>query len=233
MASLSDNRIANALSAWDAWNHQGFIKRSERLQKIHTQIPQANDVRSVGLLKHLLEQAATLEQITTLPGPTGESNELYLNGRGICLVSADQTSTYTAFLGQAFAALVAGNAVLLHWPEEQAWCEKLARLLHQAGVPEAILQAVSDLSLDQALGLDHLAVIACVLPMNRVIEINALIAKRSGLLVQVVAETDPVQCTALLQPDHLSRFVTERTRTINTTAVGGNATLLELGSSAV
>jgi delta 1-pyrroline-5-carboxylate dehydrogenase len=36
-----------------------------------------------------------------------------------------------------------------------------------------------------------------------------------------------------VNPDFLLRLVTEKTRTINTTATGGNAALLELGSSAV
>ena len=48
------------------------------------------------------------------------------------------------------------------------------------------------------------------------------LAQRSGVLVQYAAETDPQGCSTLLQPDHLLRFVTEKTRTINTTAVGGN-----------
>jgi delta 1-pyrroline-5-carboxylate dehydrogenase len=34
----------------------------------------------------------------------------------------------------------------------------------------------------------------------------------------------------MLTPDYLYRFVTERVRTINTTAIGGNASLLELGT---
>ena len=33
-----------------------------------------------------------------------------------------------------------------------------------------------------------------------------------------------------VSPHYLLRFITERTRTDNTTAVGGNATLLELGA---
>lgn len=34
----------------------------------------------------------------------------------------------------------------------------------------------------------------------------------------------------MLTPDYLYRFVTERVITINTTAIGGNASLLELGA---
>ncbi|MCO4788283.1 1-pyrroline-5-carboxylate dehydrogenase, partial [Vibrio cholerae] len=48
-------------------------------------------------------------------------------------------------------------------------------------------------------------------------------------IVSLVSETDLLTLPVAHDP-HLSlRFITERTRTINITAVGGNATLLELG----
>ncbi|MFA0070912.1 1-pyrroline-5-carboxylate dehydrogenase, partial [Vibrio breoganii] len=62
--------------------------------------------------------------------------------------------------------------------------------------------------------------------------INLQLAKRDGAIVGLVAETDLATMNVANDP-HLSlRFITERTRTINITAVGGNATLLELGSEA-
>jgi delta 1-pyrroline-5-carboxylate dehydrogenase len=33
----------------------------------------------------------------------------------------------------------------------------------------------------------------------------------------------------MFQPDYLERFCTERVKTVNTTAIGGNASLIELG----
>ena len=60
--------------------------------------------------------------------------------------------------------------------------------------------------------------------------INRQLAKRTGAIVGLVSETD-VELIPVAHDPHLSlRFITERTRTINITAVGGNATLLELGS---
>jgi delta 1-pyrroline-5-carboxylate dehydrogenase len=62
--------------------------------------------------------------------------------------------------------------------------------------------------------------------------LNLQLAKRDGAIVGLVSETDLESPTVAHDP-HLSlRFITERTRTINITAVGGNATLLELGSDA-
>ena len=60
--------------------------------------------------------------------------------------------------------------------------------------------------------------------------LNLQLAKRDGAIVGLVSETD-LESPTLTHDPHLSlRFITERTRTINITAVGGNATLLELGS---
>lgn len=59
--------------------------------------------------------------------------------------------------------------------------------------------------------------------------LNRQLAKRTGAIVSLVSETDLLTLPVAHDP-HLSlRFITERTRTINITAVGGNATLLELG----
>ncbi|WP_432697332.1 hypothetical protein ACQUQP_02990 [Marinobacterium sp. YM272] len=46
-----------------------------------------------------------------------------------------------------------------------------------------------------------------------------------------LAECDPAGCSTLLQPAPTHRFVSGKARTINTTAVGSNARLLELGSA--
>jgi delta 1-pyrroline-5-carboxylate dehydrogenase len=62
--------------------------------------------------------------------------------------------------------------------------------------------------------------------------INRQLAKRTGAIVSLTSETDLVSIPVAHDPHLALRFITERTRTINITAVGGNATLLELGSEA-
>ena len=60
--------------------------------------------------------------------------------------------------------------------------------------------------------------------------INLQLAKREGAICQLVSETDLSTMQIAHDPLLSLRFITERTRTINITAVGGNATLLELGN---
>ncbi|WP_417583031.1 hypothetical protein [Nitrincola sp.] len=229
--STTVSRISQAQAAWEAWNHLGFTQRSERLKKLASELPALRDAKIQTLLKQLLDRTITLEPIQVMPGPTGESNELYLNGRGVVLVTGDATATEVALVGQLITALACGNCVLLHWPQQPDWARSLVEKVHTFGLPKGVIHYLSEAELEPLLALEGIAVIAPVCTAAQARDINRHLAQRKGLLVQLVSETDPQACTHLLQPDHLLRFVTERTRTINTTAVGGNATLLELGST--
>ena len=76
-----------------------------------------------------------------LPGPTGESNELSLHGRGVFACISPWNFPLAIFTGQICAALAAGNTVLAK-PAEQtpAIASVTTRLLHQAGIPREALQ---------------------------------------------------------------------------------------------
>ena len=75
-----------------------------------------------------------------LPGPTGESNELSLHGRGIFTCISPWNFPLAIFTGQVAAALAAGNAVLAK-PAEQTplVAAQAIRLMLQAGVPADVL----------------------------------------------------------------------------------------------
>jgi RHH-type proline utilization regulon transcriptional repressor/proline dehydrogenase/delta 1-pyrroline-5-carboxylate dehydrogenase len=75
-----------------------------------------------------------------LPGPTGESNELSLHGRGVFTCISPWNFPLAIFAGQVAAALAAGNAVLAK-PAEQTplVAAHAVRLMLQAGVPADVL----------------------------------------------------------------------------------------------
>jgi RHH-type proline utilization regulon transcriptional repressor/proline dehydrogenase/delta 1-pyrroline-5-carboxylate dehydrogenase len=75
-----------------------------------------------------------------LPGPTGESNELSLHGRGVFTCISPWNFPLAIFSGQVAAALAAGNAVLAK-PAEQTplVAAHAVRLMLQAGVPPEVL----------------------------------------------------------------------------------------------
>jgi RHH-type proline utilization regulon transcriptional repressor/proline dehydrogenase/delta 1-pyrroline-5-carboxylate dehydrogenase len=75
-----------------------------------------------------------------LPGPTGESNELSLHGRGVFTCISPWNFPLAIFAGQVAAALAAGNAVLAK-PAEQTplVAAHAVRLMLQAGIPPEVL----------------------------------------------------------------------------------------------
>ncbi|MFZ4605892.1 MAG: bifunctional proline dehydrogenase/L-glutamate gamma-semialdehyde dehydrogenase PutA [Caulobacter sp.] len=76
----------------------------------------------------------------TLPGPTGEKNELTLHGRGVFACVSPWNFPLAIFLGQVTAALVAGNAVVAKpAPQTPLIAHAAVQLLLEAGVPADVI----------------------------------------------------------------------------------------------
>jgi RHH-type transcriptional regulator, proline utilization regulon repressor / proline dehydrogenase / delta 1-pyrroline-5-carboxylate dehydrogenase len=76
-----------------------------------------------------------------LPGVTGEENLFYRYGRGVFVCISPWNFPIAIFIGQVTAALAAGNTVIAK-PASQTvlTAMRCVELLHQAGIPEAVLQ---------------------------------------------------------------------------------------------
>lgn len=86
-------------------------------------------------------QARKLFKPQSLPGPTGETNELYLQGRGPIVCISPWNFPLAIFTGQVVAALVAGNPVLAKPAEQTSLIAfRAVELLYQAGIPRDVLQ---------------------------------------------------------------------------------------------
>ena len=79
-----------------------------------------------------------------LPGPTGESNQLSLHGRGVFLCISPWNFPLAIFVGQIAAALAAGNSVVAK-PAEQTplIAAKAIALFHKAGIPVSALHLIT------------------------------------------------------------------------------------------
>ncbi len=79
----------------------------------------------------------------TLPGPTGESNQLRYRGRGVFVCISPWNFPLAIFTGQVAAALAAGNTVVAK-PAEQTplIAFEAVKLMHLAGVPVNALHLV-------------------------------------------------------------------------------------------
>ncbi|MFA5679454.1 MAG: bifunctional proline dehydrogenase/L-glutamate gamma-semialdehyde dehydrogenase PutA [Pseudomonas sp.] len=88
---------------------------------------------------HQAEQ--TMGQPTLLPGPTGESNELYFTGRGVFVAISPWNFPVAIFLGQITAAVVTGNTVLAKPAEQTSLVAyRCIELMHAAGIPRDVVQ---------------------------------------------------------------------------------------------
>ncbi|RJF97239.1 trifunctional transcriptional regulator/proline dehydrogenase/L-glutamate gamma-semialdehyde dehydrogenase [Noviherbaspirillum saxi] len=162
----------------------------------------------IALLADTYAHATLLDTSLVLPGPTGERNTLSFAPRGAVLCCADSVD---GLLNQLAAVFATGNTAVIP--------AHVAHLL-PTGLPaevHAATRSIRDNELaDTALqvALVDSAAMPAMLP---------LLAARDGALVPVVETRDS-------EPVALWRLVAERALCVNTTAAGGNASLMTLGA---
>ncbi|MBN1005792.1 bifunctional proline dehydrogenase/L-glutamate gamma-semialdehyde dehydrogenase PutA [Amphritea pacifica] len=171
----------------------------------------AMDTRRIEKLKELFSGADILfssleHEPQPMPGPTGELNVLSTHARGtvLCLGPDLKSAMHHALL-----ALSQGNAVVVIAPGAEAECQAAIA----GGLP---VRAISGLVEPQALATvsGFAAVASCadtvVLQAYRV-----ALASRDGVLIPLITERNASE-----------RFTLERHLCIDTTAAGGNASLI-------
>lgn len=233
MPDQIQTKVNTALAEWEIWNGLGVANRNAIvLRWAECVAPESSlGVMAEKMIKFQSHNALALLKDELMPGPTGETNELYSSGRGMFVISADKHAAISATVAQIAAALLAGNCIFIVLDPEQADLTKvIIKTLRAAGVPDTVVQWCNYQPLETVLKTNHIAGLAYVGNMPTAVALNQQLAARHGQLVQLIAETDPDKLSTVTDSHYILRFITERTRTINITAVGGNATLLELGS---
>jgi RHH-type proline utilization regulon transcriptional repressor/proline dehydrogenase/delta 1-pyrroline-5-carboxylate dehydrogenase len=136
---------------------------------------------------------ADFAQPIRLPGPTGESNELVLKGRGVFLCISPWNFPLAIFTGQIAAALAAGNAVIAKPAAATPLvAAKAVALLHQAGVTASALQLVigSGAGVGAKLVRDpRIGGVAMTGSTETAGTITRILAERPGPIVPLIAET--------------------------------------------
>jgi RHH-type proline utilization regulon transcriptional repressor/proline dehydrogenase/delta 1-pyrroline-5-carboxylate dehydrogenase len=128
-----------------------------------------------------------------LPGPTGELNELFLQGRGVFVCISPWNFPLAIFLGQVAAALAAGNTVVAK-PAEQTSIigYRAVQLAHQAGIPKAALQFLpgTGASVGATITADERIAGVCFTGSTVTAKrINLTLAQRDGAIIPLIAET--------------------------------------------
>ncbi|MDP9108464.1 MAG: aldehyde dehydrogenase family protein, partial [Pseudomonadota bacterium] len=141
-----------------------------------------------------------------LSGPTGERNTLSFAARGAVLCAA---SNVAGLLNQLCAVLATGNTPLL---------TVASQALLPSGLPAEVHASVRSLpDLNDASAAFQIALVDTALAA----QIRAQLAARRGALVALIETTASA-------PIALWRLVAERAVCVNTTAAGGNASLMTL-----
>jgi RHH-type proline utilization regulon transcriptional repressor/proline dehydrogenase/delta 1-pyrroline-5-carboxylate dehydrogenase len=170
---------------------------------------------TIDYLRYYASRArAQFAEPISLPGPTGEENELSLHGRGVFACIAPWNFPLAIFTGQVAGALAAGNSVLAKPAEPTPLIAAAAvRLLHRAGVPPDALHLLPGRGskIGAAIfGDSRLAGVALTGSTEAAWAINRSLAARNGPLATLVAETGGqnamiVDSTAL--PEQVTRDV--------------------------
>ena len=136
---------------------------------------------------------ADFSEAVTLPGPTGESNEIYLQGRGVFACISPWNFPLAIFAGQVVAALVAGNTVVAK-PADQTTlvAYRAVQLMHEAGVPTSVLQFVpcrGSTFGKTVLSDPRIAGVAFTGSTPTAHTINRTLAARESVIAPLIAET--------------------------------------------
>jgi len=203
--------LSPLFSAHEGWAQRPVDERATALER--SAAGQAPGV--AGAWRTLAAAARRVLLDVSLPGPTGESNELRLHGRGVIAVLA-QGASLDELARALGAALVAGNAVAIVGGGDAA--QELRTALMRGGVTAAAMQLLPADQLGAVLRAAKLA--GVIAPSALQLPVQRELAGRDGAILPVVPMVE------LADARQLYRLVAEQTLTINTAAAGGNAALL-------
>ena len=214
-SAMVEIALKNAVTAQPEWDRMPAVSRAKILEhaadQLEARMPEfialcvkeagktlsdgVAEVReAVDFLRYYAKEARRLfAHPEKLPGPTGESNELQLHGRGVFVAISPWNFPLAIFIGQVSAALVAGNSVIAK-PAEQTNLIGYAavKLLHEAGVPEAVLQFLpgDGATVGAALTRDpRVAGVAFTGSTETARAINRAMAARDAAIGVLIAET--------------------------------------------
>jgi len=156
-----------------------------------------------------------------LPGPTGESNVLYLENRGTVICFADKDVSFNFWALSIVTALATGNAVIsvvsdLFYNEAQAFVDKFI----STGATRGVLQVAKLANLEALLAHPNLAGVVVDSTSHRRAYMADKLAQRSGAILPVISSE--------YLDNLIQRLLTEKTVSIDTTASGGNTSLMTL-----
>lgn len=213
-AQEANVKMLAARNAWRDWQAEPTAIRASMLRKaadiMEARMPElcalciqeakkthgdaVAEVReAVDFLRYYADEAERVMAPMLLPGPTGERNELSLHGRGVFVCISPWNFPLAIFTGQVAAALVTGNCVVAKPAEQTPRIAAAAvRILHEAGIPDHVLQLACGLgeTVGAALVAHRDVAGVCFTGSTQVAKIlQRTLAEKDGPIVPLIAET--------------------------------------------
>jgi RHH-type proline utilization regulon transcriptional repressor/proline dehydrogenase/delta 1-pyrroline-5-carboxylate dehydrogenase len=162
-----------------------------------------------------------LKKPKVLPGPTGESNIIYLENRGVIICFADENVSFHFWVMSLVTALATGNSVIavvydLFYEEALAFRDKFI----STGAEKGVFQVAKLGHLETMLSHSALAGVVVDSNCDRKHYMSEKLSQRSGAILPVI--------TSEYFDKLIQRLLTEKTISIDTTASGGNTSLMTL-----
>ena len=222
--------IASASKVVQEWRLTSLISRLSSVRQLLAKIATiesveelADDLNSTlaSARSQLLSIEKRLKKPQVLPGPTGESNTLHLEPRGILVTFADKEVAFEYWTLSIVTALATGNVVVavvsdLFYEEALTYKEKF----ESTGAPKGVFQVARLKHLEALLEHQDIAGMIVDSSTSRTARFVKKMALRQGAILPVI--------TAEHNDNMIGRLVTEKTISIDTTASGGNTSLMTM-----
>lgn len=222
--------MQSALASAQAWRLTSLNDRVSVVRQLLAKIATVQSIQTFADdLEHTLavcrEQVLQIEKRLAkpmvLPGPTGESNTLLYEPRGVLLCLGDKDVSFEYWALSLVTALATGN-IVISVVSDVFYAEALEfkAQLQATGTDSNVLQ-VAQLHHVNALLMDAgLSGVVVDSQTDRSAYITTMLAQREGAILPVI--------TAEYNDNLIQRLVTEKTISIDTTASGGNTSLMTL-----
>lgn len=222
--------MENAVAAEHQWRMTVLNTRISAVRQLLAKIAKVDIVEELAedlnrtlstARSQLISIEKRLRKPKVLPGPTGESNLLYLEPRGILVCFADKNVTFEYWALSIVTALATGNVVIsvvsdLFYDEAIAFRNQFIA----TGSPEGVLQVAKLNQLESLLSQPKLAGVVIDSHSERSAFITQKLAQREGAILPVIS--------AEYNDNLIQRLLTEKTVSTDTTASGGNTSLMTL-----
>ncbi|MDF1655184.1 MAG: bifunctional proline dehydrogenase/L-glutamate gamma-semialdehyde dehydrogenase PutA [Coxiellaceae bacterium] len=206
--------IEQASSAFASWTRGDLKQRADILNAIADLLEQHSDelmflaIREAGktvpdaiaeireavdFCRYYAAQGKKVLKVKNMPGPTGETNQLMMQGRGVVCCISPWNFPIAIFTGQVTAALMAGNCVLAKPAEQTSLVAmRVVELMHEAGVPKEVLHCLPGRGEDVGARLvddERVAAVIFTGSTQTAKGIQKALANRQGAIVPLIAET--------------------------------------------